>query len=422
MKNLWKYGKAFLLLIGSYLLFMIIACLFPEEAVHRNIKRSVDDIRKEGNYAYAVMQYPAYQMDNFTDALMMATAWEANAGDLRSSLFENRHANVGMDMSVGLQNLVDQDYNDTKTYARYWHGNSFLMRILLFFGNYTNIRFFLYLFSSLVLVVACCLLYPRIGLPYTLAFFSGFFLLNGFVTQLSLQMFSCVMIAIISSVVICFKWEDLRAVGLVFFVTGSLTAFFDLLTTPLITVGMPLIMYLIMNRKRQEKESLWKGASGMAALSGIWFLGYLGTWATKWALSSIFTEQNVFKDAFLQSVHRSEIGEDFTRMDAVRANLEFMPWETLLTLCILLAVASILCFNREHLKSVLLTLPLVAVPYVWFWLISDHSFKHCWFTYRLQMVAISAAIVLLCYLVEWDKLQKKMRIKHLFISKRKKRT
>ena len=408
MKTIWKYTKVFVLLIVSYLAFMVIACLFPEEAVHRNVKRSVEDIQKEGNYTHAVMRYPAYQMDNFTDALMMSTAWEANARDLRASLFENRHAIVGMDMSIGLRTLVEQDPKEKEPYARYWHGNSFLMRIMLYFGNYSNIRFFLYILSSFILVISCCLLYPRIGLPYTLAFISGFFLMNGFVTQLSLQMFSCVMIAIISSVVVSYKWENVRAIGLVFFITGSVTTFFDLLTTPLITVGLPLIMYLIMNRERQEKNSFWRGAGEIAVFSGLWMVGYAVTWATKWALSTAFTGINFFKDAYKQSLHRADVGTEFTRLDAVQANLELMPWETLLTLCIILAVAAIFFFNRHNLKIVLLTLPIILVPYLWFYIVSDHSFKHWWFTYRLQMIAVSAAIVLLCHLIQWDKLQKKV--------------
>lgn len=404
MGKVGKYCLVFFSLIAAYLAFMVIASLLPEETVHRNVKRSVADIQREGNYGFVLMQYSDYQVDNFTDALMMATAWEIKSDSLRTALFENRHPNVGMDMSIGLQTVVDEVPYSTRPYPRYWHGNTFLMRLLLCFGNYSNIRFSLYVISSLVFVFACCLLYPRMGLPFTLLFFAAFVLMKIFVTQLSLQMVMCVLIAVIFSAFVCVKAESWHSLLLGFFITGSLTAFFDLFTTPLLTVGMPMVVFLIMNRKIQEKESLLKGYGKLASLSGLWLLGYAGTWITKWTLSTVFTDTNIFADGFHQVLRRSGARDDFSRMDAVFRNFDMFPWATFLTICLILIVLVIFFFNKKNIKTALLAFSLILVPYIWFWIVSNHSYIHWWLAYRIQMIAIASAFTGLAVLVDWDKI------------------
>ena len=61
-------------------------------------------------------------------------------------------------------------------------------------------------------------------------------------------------IAISASIAILLKKDTNKNVGVVFFIVGSVTSFMDLLTEPLITLGLPLIIYILLMQKQAEKH------------------------------------------------------------------------------------------------------------------------------------------------------------------------
>ena len=70
------------------------------------------------------------------------------------------------------------------------------------------------------------------------------------------------------------------------------------LTWPLVTLGIPLIVYMyITNHKNKVKT--------ISFASICWGSGYLGLWCLKWGLSSVILQENVFSNAIAQLQLRS---------------------------------------------------------------------------------------------------------------------
>lgn len=401
-KKLLRYAIAFPLLIVGYLLFMLLACLMPDKPVQRNITRSLPTFMHQGDYPYAIFEKKGCKMDNFSDALILNMAFNISRDSLKTSLFLNPYHFTDIYMNVNLESVVRQSESQTRYYPRYWHGSSFLMRFLLLFGNYEHLRQLFYAFSMVLLLILASLIYREAGPPYMVGLFSGFILLHGFVTQMSIQFFPVLAITLIAAIAICSKWKDFSSVCMTLFVTGSFTAFFDLLTTPLLTLGLPLLLYFVLHR---NNEQTWVRTFGETAeLSLTWFVGYAATWAAKWGISTLMTGQNVFLDAAGNAMFRSQHVDGYTRWDALAVNLQQLNFPLILVFVVAAALLALLFFNKRNVKTALFCLITATSPYIWYFAIANHSQEHFWFTYRAQMIAISGIFLFFICLTDWQKI------------------
>lgn len=404
MKKVFHYIKVFAILIGSFILFAILSCLLPNEIVHRNIGNSANDFLLETDYPTAIIQGRAYTMDNFTDAIILELAYCMDQHHMVRSVFTPKMAVANKVMCVNLYALSVDGMQPNQNYSRYWHGTSFLSRFFFLFGNYNSIRYFLYLLTSLLLLATCFALYRTSGWVTTTGFFLGFVLLNGFVTQFSLQFATDVILALIFSMLVCRNYMDPKRMAMLLFIDGCMTCYFDLLTTPIMTIGLPMIVYLMLTVKTQEKASLVSGVKNIVVPSALWGGGYLCTWFTKWILATILTPVNVLADGIKQTFFRAGTGENITRWGALKENLIQVPWVAVLVISIVLIILIACAFNKKYYKSVILLLPFMILPYCWYIFAANHSYLHCWFTYRNQMVTVSAWFFVLSLMVDWNKL------------------
>ena len=124
----------------------------------------------------------------------------------------------------------------------------------------------------------------------------AFVLLNiGFITMsFSLQFLPNTLITLIASIVIAYNYKKEnfnKYISYLFLIIGTLTGYFDLLTYPLITFGIPFLFYIYMLGKDDKKVSI----KNIILIGFSWLLGYIGMFIFKFAVSSIVLLKNVFK-------------------------------------------------------------------------------------------------------------------------------
>ncbi|WP_316076932.1 hypothetical protein [Varibaculum cambriense] len=106
-----------------------------------------------------------------------------------------------------------------------------------------------------------------------------------------------------------------------FMILGMAVSFLDFLTYPVLALGIPLVMYVIV---RQEA-----GILKIIGLSCSWAAGYIGFWSFKWILGAIFAGKPLssVKEYILFRLDSSGRGEDlanryaFNRLDGVKNNV-----------------------------------------------------------------------------------------------------
>ena len=395
MKNIAKYSKVFLLLIASYFAFGVLSSWLPEKSIKRHIAESAPMIAAEGLYPKLFNNMEQYRLDNFTDALMMNQIYNIDRQHpVRSAMKMIRSSEQGRDWDQPglLVRRVNGEILEEQHYARYWHGGSFLYRPLFLLMDYATLRYVLFIVSSILLLLLVCTYYPQAGWVKTLALSMGFLLTYGFVTQFSMQFFPVLVLTVIACLLVVKKRQTSDGMML-FFVIGSLTCYFDLLTTPLLTLGVPLAVMLSLNQDSSFsfKDNLLK----VVKLALLWGLGFALTFGMKWALATFILGQNIFADAYEVSLYRME-AEDFTRWDAVTMNFEMLHWGIIAILVVVFLAFNLLKHKYFNFKKTLLFLLIGLVPYLWYFLLANHSYQHWWFTFRLQAITVVCLFFLLC--------------------------
>lgn len=377
-------------LLGQY--FALIAVFFvsltlvftiPNSWVSHHVDISRQAFKLTGDYPNLNPADPGSRLDNFTDALMLREAASGGDNPIKSAM-------------------------NLDNYPRYWHGYLVWLRPLLSVMSYSAIRqlYALILFSLIALTMY--LMAKRFDLFVVLAFAVSLMFQRLFSMFISLQ-FSHVTFIMLGSTITLLamsnrRFEKLRVVSF-FWIVGSLTNFVDLLTFPLVTLGVPLIVSLY---RRSIAQQNMLGSTIIYAVKAVvsWFLGYAITWLLTWILSSLVLGKNVIQDAAYQILFRTEGSSSIpvTRLAMLKANLrtEFSS-ANLLVLILVIVMFGILLWGKMNRGLTLNTdwgfLAVVGVlsllPYMWYLVLANHSQIHYWFTYREQMVTIFAWLMML---------------------------
>lgn len=406
MKNqVVKYVVIFISLMSAFFLFGVISCWMPDQTVKMHVSQIAPVMQEQGDYPQAIIEETACRQDNFTDALILDQIYNVDRKHpVRSSMMLMSHVyESGYDMTNSLLRSTSQEQGGWfKFYPRYWHGNSFLFRILLIFVTYPALQWVMFAVSSLLLVLFLCTYYVRAGIVRTMAFMLSWLLVYGFVPQFSMSFFPVLAISLIASTLVVRHESDLPYLSVLFLVIACLTCYFDLLTIPLLTFGWPLVVWVSLQDSATLRER--NHLLHMVGWGLLWVTGYALTFFTKWVLGSAFLEMNVLKDAFNQVSYR--IGADeFSRWDAVVQNIKMVPWLFVCLVFVTLMVLSVLQFRAKGWFKAVLLLILGIMPYMWYVAHSNHSFIHFWFTYRLQAITLAALFLSVLSLHRSDSLK-----------------
>lgn len=407
--RLLQATKAFVLLVAFYLMAGMAAYLVPDWRVRSNVQKTVDrgDLRED--YPRAVIPRERFRMDNFTDALIVNQALMLRTEGLRGIMMLPRHQLSGTDQCGNLSALLETAPGDhgrtvavaehTTHYARYWHGSTFVTRMLLSVITFTDIRYLLYVVTSLLMLWCCLRLWRKVSRAAAIVLFYSLLLVNVFVMQFSMQ-FAPVLIITLGTIV-CMTYRPRGAwLGLLFFVSGSLTAYFDLITVPTIALGLPLTVWIAMERPTEWR----RGLGGLASLTLWWGAAYALTWLAKWGLATLLTGADIFADAYGEAQYWNNGSGNYI-LSAMGDCLSRLRW---LYVAVPLAAMAILTLLR-HRKGTGVTVAMYAIvmliPFVYYLLMARAAWHHSWFNYRALVTAVAAIMMMAATMVDWNRIK-----------------
>lgn len=403
MRHPWlKYIVVFFGLIAAYLLFAIAASLLPNGSIIRHAAQTIQRADLQTDFAFAISCRPDYYMDNFTDALIVNQACSGGRENLLRNMLLVPRADGGGEQCNSLLRLTQGDTTlTTLHYGRYWHGSTFLMRFLLLMADYSALRTLFFVLSTLLMVCVVVALFRRCGLAVAMLYALALAVVNAFLMQFSIQLLPVLVLALIGSLAVLNHVKRPGQLLLLLFVLGSLTAYFDLLTCPLLTWGIPLCVYLIMQQRHPLPAPFFHRLREWITASLLWVVGYGATWVTKWGIATLLTGENVISDAAAQVAVRAGSTVDYTRLDALTRNLGLLPWPYICIALAILAAMALWRFNRRGLPTALLCLLTATVPLAWYMVAADHSYLHYWFTHRSLAVTVMDLFFAFASLVDW---------------------
>jgi len=368
-----KISLIFLLLCGVYYASLVLGYIIPDSLLVDNWRESVNVINDLEEKRWTVMTgFEGTKLDTFTDNL----------------IFQN------------LRNL--DDINPFKAavwnsgYTRYWMGTIPFIRFALVFMNYSTMRYLniFIIFSLFALVFS--FVHKQLGILHGITLSITLILINFWIFPLSFQ-YSPVYIILMTAILIILYLNkkdklSLNNIILLFFIIGSVTNYFDLLTAPLLTFGLPFITYYTL--VNHEKVQSFKFNFLSFVTIGIsWLSGYALTWIANWAISTIVLNENVFANAFNQVGVRTG-GEELMSFSNILTRLFSitLPRPARFMFIIILFVwIGFFIKYRRNIKELLSLTPIlltILLPIAWIFIMRNHSQHHDYFVYRNLAITI----------------------------------
>lgn len=372
---------------------LAVTYFIPRERMRENVWASSIALHEEGLGAYIWKDIEETMLDIYTDGLMLNVSYTETKDGVRDILLGTHVEVDGKNPMESLYEVIalSNDNYIVKNYGRYWHGYQVLLRPLLCVFTYSDIR---HMNMILQLVLVCgfvCLLAGTKERVYVIPFLGMYVFLSPVSLYSSLQYSPCFYIMMLALSVLFLWREKLTDTGrnYLFLLTGVLTAYFDFLTYPFITLGVPLIAYLAFTDKRlaTKQTDMWKN---ILLYTFSWGIGYVGMWSSKWVIASVLTEENIICDAFGAIAYRSGYFiKKHTYFDTLRLNLGVCNRKVFLPAVLCLAVCIVLFRMKKHIRMERSHFPVLGMvlfvslyPFIWYLFTKDHSCCHSYFTWR----------------------------------------
>ncbi len=387
--------------VAVFLMFLVY--LIPTSSMRTNVENSYKVLSSEGQYynIHRKLLGNIGQLDNFTDSLMIDTAYcdNENLSVIEKALL-NQKVGWGID---GLDKILNGEGSPT-SYARYWHGYLIFLKPLLTIMGISGIRILNIIIQVLLLVSICVLMWKnckRLIIPYLLSIL----FISPFVISQSLQfssIFYIMNIAVLLLLLLNKKLENKNGYIFFFLILGMVTSFFDLLTYPMAALVVPLALAIYLRRANEEtlKQKLLFLVKMFACFLG----GYILFWASKWLVSSLILNQNMFKEAFDQVAYRAN--GDVDNVSSVTVHFAFiynivslMNLKNIVILCAIIVsiiLVSIVYRKKFNCKkqNIVPYIFIALIPIIWFLIASNHSYIHSWFTCRAYVGSIFALLTM----------------------------
>lgn len=387
--------------IGVGYVLLLFVYLLPTEPMRAHLAEAAVVLSGEREYHRVIPGVVSTQLDNYTDSWMMGNS----VYDSPRPVYERALTCTSADFGGGpLDGLVrylgaEKGYREVD-YTRYWHGYLVLLKPFFLLFDYADLRVF-NVIVQLLLVFLIFRAFSKAGYELEAwGYVLSVLFMMPVVIPLSIQ-FSVIFYLTNFSVLVLLKAYDWiveqNGLLLYFQLIGMCASYFDLLTYPTASLGVPLVCILLLGADRDS----WTKVKNVVSLSVSWGFGYGAMWAGKWILSTLVLRDNVMANALSQILLRAshtQNGERLTVLDTWLRNVEFYfekPYLILIALCLAAVFAGIFR-SRGQLADVCIdSIPflLVAVmPFVWYALAGQHSYEHHWFTFRGLVTTVFACM------------------------------
>lgn len=443
---LLKYSLLLVILLSVYMLSMIFVSIIPSGLLTEHVKQSSEVMVEEGERKHINLGYKTEDIFVFTDALMLNITYSANPIDpLASAMLGRKNFIPGqttvihMDSQYNLgacdeyRNDKNGDVYQTKElyglmhgdnitdsfeYARYWHGYITIVRPLLVIANYSQIRIIMLILTFILVVLLLYKLYKKLDIQVAVFFLIGLLSVSIFTVAQGINEILVFLIALIFSIVLLSKKDLSKNLTEMFFIVGSITNFIDLFTVPLVTLGIPLIVCILLFQK--ENNTLKDIFIKCTKLCIAWCVAYGITWIIKWILTQLIYGRPIIEQAIEQARYR--MGKDTCEIKAVLGRtLKYLSKNVILAIMSLMTiytVGSLILHDKSKIKikqNIKEAIPYIVTlffPIIWYAVLKEHSYIHAFFTYRSYIISIISIFLIAYKLLKTSENCQKNQIKN----------
>ena len=425
LKTSLKYVLTFIVTMIILIVLLFFSSLIPSKKLEDNVRKSSEFLAQYGEEQEIEFPFRTERLFYFTDALMLNTAYSIDSTHPYEAMLldrknyipgqtQNFHGEIEKHIGTS-PNYTDEYGNtfqvaelyglmhgenivDSYEYTRYWHGYLIFLRPLLTIISIEGIRNLLFVLTIVLSLVALFLIVKRMNLITAIIYLLSFLAINLYVICNSMNEITTFIIALIAVIFLLLKRGKFKNPASVFLVIGMCTSFFDLLTTPLVTLGLTLPIYVLLNLKDSNKKLYIDCIKICVA----WAIGYGLCWNLKWIITDITLGKHILADAISQALYRTGDIIGAGLFDIFKVNLGRLGNYIIRGLFIVLAIYAVIGAVKEiYLKKrkkqqtekveilkALIFVIIAIFPFIWYAVLKNHSYVHSFFVYRILIITI----------------------------------
>lgn len=435
MKEYAKKALIYILVFaGAYALmlgFLVFSAGVKTENIQEKMQESADYLCEDIVFPYMEKDINPSCIDRYADSILLNIAYNFEPDNkLESVMWSSYYYLRTQNENDNLRDSVYLGEQKNQQYLRYWHGSAGVMRILHTLLNIKQI----YVWHGILLVVLFAILtFLLICLRCTLyAVLLGISLIAVSIWYVPFSLeytwaFLCMFIFSIAAVVMTGKGKD-KHMGVLFLLSGMVTIFLDFLTTETVSLMIPLMLTLIIRKKRTEGTNICKYNLKTEVIYSIrstvlWGIGYAGMWVMKWITASVVAGENVmpYVTEHIEERMAGDLGEisllSYLWLSIKRNVTCLFPLDYGLTGAIIAGILFVVMlyfiyvYHKKTIywKCIILFLMLGLVPYIRFLVMRNHSVLHYFFVHRALCISVFAFLVSAAEVIDRKKLLKKKK-------------
>lgn len=385
----------FVLLIGSYAL--------PTKNIKNNINKEIEQLNKETNSFSAFgKSVKSTSQDNYTEAIYLS---QASIGGEYNDLIENTLNGFAF-INNSIESLTKylNGNNDVEITGliKFWNGWLIVLKPMLIFMTYSQIRYVNFVVQSLLLFAIMLLFRKKNMKELQMPFLLTCLFMSPVTLGLSMA-FAGFYYQILISMIVMLLFNDQminrKLYSLFFMLLGIMAFYFNMNYFQLCTIGFPLVLYFYMNKIESIKIMILK----VIEFGALWLFGYFGMMIGKWALYALFYDTNIFIETLNNIVYRTGVNFEHPayltpRIAAVLYNFVYiLDNKILIILNLIYVIYAILKIKKNKLFNacefkrdfvfVIVTIVIVLLRY---YLEANHSYIHSFAVYRNLAICVFA--------------------------------
>ena len=418
-KDVKRYAASvirYLLIFTATLLFLwlllVLTAFIPNDALRENYEASVYTYADKDAFETTDGDRLSSVADHYADAIWLNVAWQMGKGSpLTASIRTAYYDGEALGVNAGLYATVVEDVAPNTDYTRYWHGTAIPLRLLHLVTDIEGIKLIGAIVCLVLLLLTLAMLSRRGHWDIALLLILSLSAVHIWNIRLSVEYQPAFILALaLAPLYLHFERKGDRHLTALSVVGGVTVAFFDFLTTETVTLLLPLALVLTVRAKEARlgsaKETTW-----MLVRCGLgWGLCYALTFAVKWTAASLVTGSNAWSVAITSVTerlgHKAELYGDrpTSVLSSLGANLSMLFGSKMrvdasrtvlglaLALTVLLSVWYLLRADKKQPVAAGFLLGLGALVLLRYLVLSNHSYLHCFFTYRALVTPIFALL------------------------------
>ncbi len=301
-------------------------------------------------------------------------------------------------------------------YTRYWHGYAIVWRPLLAILDLSELRLLNFgVQLILVGILALKLLEVTGKKRAATAVFLMYYLSTPEALGNCLQYSLVFDIAVVSSILLlqfASRLLENERYCFLFLATGMLTAYFDLLTFPLITWAFPATLLVVIAKEGHVVKVIKSGL--------FWILGYAGFWIEKFVVAVLFGRSDGIEDGINEVLFMSGASEGlYERLKGLVMNYKpviLLPYGLVICGIAVCIIVGVIKYGLTIQKKAAAYFLVAVSPLAWYMVVFEHSYTHHFFTWRTCLAGVAAFLAFSLSVIGHKENNKKISVKNVVIA------